>query len=185
MKTNKPNRFAPSYDNPRRPIPPSNLPSLTKQEFGDESNINNIVNRSIKTGQPPMTSFTSPLSRMGGRKPIYGDISSVDYHQMMNKVADMQTKFNMLPARTRSKFRNSPEAMMRWLEDEKNYDEAVKLGLLVPDPAYEEARLEAANASKPQKDPNQTDLVEESQKADDEAQPGYERKPLKSNKNAK
>jgi len=181
------NRFAPSYGNPRRPQPASEKPSLTKQEFAQEADINYIANRALRTGQPPMTGFGIPM-RASNRKPIYGDFTAHDYHGMLNTVADIQTKFNMLPARIRSKFRGSPETLMRWLEDEKNYDEAVKLGLLVPDEAHEEA----LDASKPKTDPNQIDLVDEAakaqnegQKADDEAQPGFGRKPSKNQQKAR
>lgn len=181
------NRFAPSYNNPRRPHPVSDKPSLTKQEFAEDANINTIINRALRTGQPPMTGFGNPLRR-ANLKPMYGDFSAIDYHKMMNTVTDIQVKFNGLPARIRSKFRGSPEALMRWLEDEKNHDEAVKLGLLVSDEPLEASE----DAKETKKDPNQLDLVDEAQKAqgdgnkaDDEAQPGYGRKPSKNQQKAR
>lgn len=150
--------------------------SRTKQEFKNDADINFIVARATKTGMPPMTNFSRP--GFAPRKPIYGDFTAIDYHQMNNTVADIEMKFQGLPARIRSRFRNKAENLMRWVEDPKNYEEAVKLGLLVETPEAAQERHEKAMAA--QNDHQEEEPPKTAPKPDDEAQPGYERKPSNS-----
>lgn len=44
----------------------------------------------------------------------------------------VQNYFEALPATTRDKFQNDPHAMLTWLGDPNNHDEARKLKLLPP-----------------------------------------------------
>ena len=96
-------------------------PSLTQQHFKDETDINNILRQFNITGMLP----EAPLS------PRYGDFSGiVDYHTALNSVIAAQSEFDGLPAQIRARFNNDPAELIEFLDDEKNRDEAVKLGLL-------------------------------------------------------
>ncbi len=95
--------------------------TLAQQQFKDECDINNIMERFGLTGELP----TSPLP------PQYGDFSGVlDYHSAMNAVLAAQDAFSELPATIRARFENDPNSLIRFLDDPNNRDEAIKLGLV-------------------------------------------------------
>lgn len=100
--------------------------SMTQQSFKDESDINTIVRRFGLTGELP-----SDL-----QMPQSGDFTGVgDYHSAMNLVRAAQEEFLRVPADLRARFENDPARLMRFLDDEGNRDEAVKLGLVNAPPA--------------------------------------------------
>lgn len=98
-----------------------NEPSLTDQSFKEESDINEILRRFGKTGELP-ENYRAPLS---------GDFSNLQtYEEMQNAIADANSRFMEMPAELREKFENSPARLMNFLDDEKNRDEAIKLGIV-------------------------------------------------------
>lgn len=98
--------------------------SLTRQEFAQEADINNIM-RKYASGLPPAPA--------GARPPVFGDFSNVpDYQTALNKVIDAQERFAELPSQVRRRFDNDPAKLLAFLASEDNRDEAVKLGLLDP-----------------------------------------------------
>lgn len=147
--------------------------SLTAQSEKDKTDINLLSQRTLKMrlqGNP------------NGRQPIYGVMPAISYHEMMNKIIDMDTQFNKLPPKIRRRFHNRPEQMLAFLGDEKNRREALELGLIDDPELAEEIRREKADKKrKPdERDPNQLDLVREAEethltletnKPDDEANP--------------
>lgn len=101
-----------------------NAPSLTQQHFKDECDINNIVARCAATG-----TVDPSIIREG----VYADVSQIpDYLTSLNIVAEADEKFNALPSVIRKRFDNNPANMLEFLQDSSNYDEAVRLGLIVP-----------------------------------------------------
>lgn len=95
--------------------------TLAQQQFKDECDINNIMERFGLTGELP----ASPLP------PQYGDFSGVlDYHSAMNAVLAAQDAFAELPATMRARFENDPYQLIRFLDDPNNRDEALALGLI-------------------------------------------------------
>lgn len=102
-------------------------PTLTQQQFKDEADINNIMR---KYGNDPVA--FNALTRKGG---VYADFSKItDYHGMLQEVAEAQDAFASLPAQLRSRFENDPGKLLGFLQDPKNYDEGVELGLLEAKP---------------------------------------------------
>ena len=99
-------------------------PVLTQQSAKDECDINLIVERA-KRG--------ADISNLSKGTPMYGDFTGLpDYRQallMVNKARDM---FMSLDARVRERFSNDPGRLLEFLGDDKNYDEALKLGLVEP-----------------------------------------------------
>jgi len=96
--------------------------SLAQQHMRDETDINTIVGRYLKTGV---------LGSGGGtRQPIFGDFSAVDYHEMRNAIADIQQNFDGLPARTRRRFNNDPYQLIRFVENPVNLKASLKMGLI-------------------------------------------------------
>lgn len=102
----------------------NNEPSKTQQQFKDECDINNIMAKYATTGQ-----FLHVTSKQGQ----YADFSSItDYREMLDQVAYAQEAFAQLPANVRYKFNNDPAELLNFVQDKKNYDEGVKLGLINP-----------------------------------------------------
>lgn len=92
-----------------------------------EVDINNIIKRIQKGATPPS---------LNG-EPFYGDVSELsDLADAFMKIQAANDLFMSYPADVRERFQNDPVKMVEFLEDGKNYDEAVKLGLALkrPDP---------------------------------------------------
>ena len=73
--------------------------------------------------------LSDPLTQ---RKPgTYGDFSELgDYMENMNKVIEAREMFDALPSKIRERFGNNPGAMINFVMDPNNRDEAIELGLL-------------------------------------------------------
>jgi phage internal scaffolding protein len=100
-------------------------PSLAQQHMRDECDINMIVERFGVTGQLPVKAI----------EPSYGDFSGVtDYHTALNKIKSAEAEFMALPAKLRAKFDHDPNALLNFLENETNRDEAIELGLIDGEP---------------------------------------------------
>lgn len=94
----------------------------TQQHFQEQCNINTIVEKARKTGL---------LSHVNSRIPQYADVSKIpDYMQAMEIIIKADNAFYSLDAKTRERFANDPANMVEFLRDPKNYDDAVKLGLV-------------------------------------------------------
>ncbi len=99
--------------------------SLTQQQFRDESDINNIVDRFMKTGHLP-----DPVSM-----PQYVDYEGVfDFQSAMNVVRQADENFMRMDAKVRARFHNSPQEFLEFFADSANAEEAVRLGLAVARP---------------------------------------------------
>jgi len=96
-------------------------PSLAQQHMKDECDINVLVERFGVTGKFPV----APL------EPSYGDFSGVgDYHTALNRIRAADEAFMGLPAKLRAKFDHDPNALLQFLQNEQNRDEAIQLGLI-------------------------------------------------------
>ncbi len=103
-------------------------PSLAQQHMKDECDINVLVERFGVTGQLP----TTPL------EPSYGDFSGVtDYHTALNAIRASEEAFMALPAKIRAKFDHDPNALLQFLQNESNRDEAIQIGLIDGKPVVE------------------------------------------------
>ena len=97
--------------------------SLTQQQFKEESDINVIVDRFMKTGHLP-----DPVSM-----PQYIDYEGVfDFQSAMNVVRQADENFMRMDAKVRSRFHNSPQEFLEFFANPDNTDEAIRLGLAVP-----------------------------------------------------
>ena len=96
-------------------------PSMARQEFKDEVDINNIMKKyDDRLNAVPFTASGQ-----------YGDFSQItEFRDMLDTVIYAQEAFASLPASMRKRFGNDPALLLEFLQDEANYDEGVKLGLL-------------------------------------------------------
>lgn len=93
----------------------------TQQHFKDETDINNILRMFNITGQLPKKALT----------PQYGDFTGIhNYHGALNAVIAAEDEFMTLPATLRARFDNDPAALIQFLDNPENKNEAIKLGLV-------------------------------------------------------
>lgn len=96
-------------------------PSLAKQSFAEECDINAILNRWQKTGV---------IDHINDAAPQYMDVALVgDYHQSLNAVVQAQESFMALPAVIRARFGNDPGAFLAFAADPANAKAMIDLGL--------------------------------------------------------
>lgn len=107
---------------------PVNEPSLTKQSFKDDCDIDTIVSRYIGVG--------GSINSLPDFRPDAVDnldlptVSS--YHEAMNVVAEANNAFSNVPAKVRRRFDNDPAQFVDFVSNPENFDECVKLGLATP-----------------------------------------------------
>ena len=102
--------------------------SLTQQQFKEESDINTIVDRFMKSGVLP-----DPVLM-----PQYVDFEGVfDFQSAMNVVRQADENFMRLDAKVRARFNNSPQEFLEFFANPDNAQEAVLLGLAIPQPVAE------------------------------------------------
>jgi len=115
-------------------------PSLAQQHMKDECDINVIVERFGVTGELP----TTPIP------PTFGDFSGVsDYHSAINAVRASEEAFMALPAKIRARFDHDPNALLQFLNDPINRDEAIEIGLIDGEPVVAPI-VSAAETPKPE-----------------------------------
>lgn len=108
--------------------------SLTQQQFKDEADINTIVDRFMKSGVLP-----TPVNM-----PQYVDYEGVfDFQTAMNAVRQADENFMRMDAKIRARFNNSPQEFLQFFADPANTEEAIRLGLAVPQ-AVAETKVSAA-----------------------------------------
>lgn len=108
----------------------SNYPSMTMQEFKEECDLNNIVDRNMHFKDPSYVTKMILAGKMSDSQPVYGDFVQVqDYQSAMNTVITAREQFAMLPSKVRDRFHNDPAEMLAFCNDLSNLDEGVSLGL--------------------------------------------------------
>jgi len=99
-------------------------PTKTQQHQAEETDINYIVNRYMRTGELP----NRPLP------PMQGDFTDApDMQRAMDLVVEARNAFMQQPADVRSRFNNNPVEFVNFCSNEKNRDEMRRLGLWSPE----------------------------------------------------
>lgn len=108
----------------------SKEPSLTKQSFKDECDINKIVKRFKKIHGVEMIDTLH-----GYASGNYGDFSNVtDYRSALEQIDIANDLFMNLPPEVRRKFDNDAALFLDYCQNPSNADELVKMGLAKPTP---------------------------------------------------
>lgn len=99
-------------------------PGMTLQAPAEEANINVIMKRFGVTNG-------SVLPHWGPGEGIYDDISEFpdDPTELANILREGELRFIMLPSDIRDRFQ-TPAKLWDWINDAKNHEQAVELGLL-------------------------------------------------------
>lgn len=97
-------------------------PSMAKQSFKNECDINNIVKRYHTTGM---------ISHISRSKPFYGDfIDSLEYRTALDKIREADALFDALPATIRAEFKNDPSSFLEFCQNPENKEKMLQMGLL-------------------------------------------------------
>ena len=114
-------------------------PSLTQQQFKEDSDINTIVDRFMKSGVLP-----TPVNM-----PQFVDFEGIfDFQTAMNAVRAADENFMRMDAKVRARFNNSPQEFLEFFANADNTDEAIRLGLAIPKAVAETQVLAAEPTSK-------------------------------------
>lgn len=100
-------------------------PSMTKQEFKDETDINKIMARYQRTGA---------IDHFAKWSPSYGEFSACDLQTAQNIVIRARQMFADLPSSIRN-LTESPEGFLKFVQDPQNAPKLVELGLVPAPPA--------------------------------------------------
>lgn len=101
----------------------SDSPSLTEQHHAADLEINRIVNRALRTG-----AVEPSLMRTFGK---YADATTAgDFLSANITYRKGVEAFEALPSDIRDRFHNDPVQLLTFIADEKNRDEAIKLGFI-------------------------------------------------------
>ena len=100
--------------------------SLAQQSFKEECDINVILRRFAVTGQLPDNV----------RVPQYAEFEEAfDFMSCMNVIRAGEEAFAAMPSDVRERFANDPARFIAFANNKDNYDEALKMGLVVSRPA--------------------------------------------------
>lgn len=102
--------------------------SMTEQHHRESCDIHVILKKFRDSGQ------VEHLAKYQGD---YGDFFGVDYHEAQNIIAEANSMFETIPARTRELFNNSPGEFLNWIQDPANAQEAYDLGFTESPPLDE------------------------------------------------
>jgi len=99
---------------------------ITKQEFKDETDINNILKMYKQTGI---------IQHINKNQPLYEDLpDQSDYQTSLNIIMDAENTFATLPSKVRDFFGNDPGRFLGAFSDPSMEDKLREFGLLKPVP---------------------------------------------------
>lgn len=99
-------------------------PSKTQQQFKDAVDVNKIIAKYKRTGDTRLLE--------SAKQGVFADTTLfTDYQSAANKVIEAQRAFEQLPSDVRLRFNHDPQQLINFLQDPKNVDESLKLGLRV------------------------------------------------------
>lgn len=134
------NKFHTQFNPPPRPASPHGGISLTDASALPDTDILTVVRR-YNAGD------ASVVREVGN----FGDFSECqDFASMMERVREARERFAALPATLRDRFGNDPAALVKFVSDSANDEEAIKLGLkvrVVPEKTLEDKIVDAVTSA--------------------------------------
>lgn len=113
-------------DNPAIVVDCSCEPSLTRQEFAEDCDINTLMAKYETTGT---------INHFNRATPQFLDLGDVpDLQTSLSVLKDATAAFMQLPATVRREFDNDPVKFVEFATDEKNLDKMREWGLAPPAP---------------------------------------------------
>lgn len=135
--------FSAAVPHPRVPYDVGPEPSMTRQEFAAECDVNALMARYDKTGVWPL----KPIETA----PQYLDLTDVpSFQDAMHLLIEAERAFMSLPATVRRDFDNDPAQFVAFAEDASNIEKMREWGLAPPAPLPEPPmRVEVTNPPPP------------------------------------
>lgn len=100
-----------------------NEPSLTRQEFADDVNLNVMMARMGVTDGSILPVAPDPR--------YFGDFTdAVDFRDSLDRLRNAEAAFAALPADLRQQFNNDPAELLQFVTNPENTEKAIELGLL-------------------------------------------------------
>lgn len=97
------------------------LESMTKQQFKDECDINNVLKKYDSTGL---------ITHVNKTQARFGDFTEVnEYQESLNIVIAAQAAFDALPSALRKRFANDPGLYVEFVTNPENEAEMIRLGM--------------------------------------------------------
>lgn len=121
--------------------------TMTQINQQEDTDVNKILAKYIKTG-----SITHIRNQQDG---VYSDlVNQPSYLEAMDTVAKGNQAFEAMPPNLRNKFDNDPHKLISYLEDPKNEQESIELGLRHRRPSEEtedhkKSKLETEKVEEP------------------------------------
>lgn len=135
-------------------------PTLARQEFLDECDVNKIMARFDKTGTLPV---------YADKAPFYVDaVDLPSFQDMQNVLISANEAFMSLPATVRSKFDNDPIRFADYANDPANVEDLKEWNMLSPDAVQ---RLDAAKAAEAAKAADRAAAASKAAEASSHASP--------------
>lgn len=94
---------------------------FTEQSHKEECDVNNIIQKYDRTG------IITHVSKIEAR---YGDCTGADFRAAQDLYLNAQKMFDDLPAHIKKRFNQNAGELLEFMDDEKNRDEAIELGLI-------------------------------------------------------
>lgn len=113
-------------------------PSMTKQSFKEECDINNIIREFGVTG------IATHIRQNEG---LFVDLPApMEFQEAIELARGAQSAFDALPAQVRARFENDPEQFLAFMGNPDNQEEMIKLGLAKdtrpgPEPAPQKVQI--------------------------------------------
>lgn len=112
------------YPNRRRVLSDTTGPSLTRQEFKNDCDINRILASYQRTGA---------LTHFAKYAPEYGDFNACDLQTAQNLIIRARNMFDALPSAVKREV-STPEGFLSFVQNPANAARMAELGLTVPGP---------------------------------------------------
>lgn len=119
------------------------VPSMARQEFKEQCDINNILKQFKKTG---IVQHINAQAQQGA----YEDLPDpMEYQDALNAVMAAEDSFASLPSKVRTRFDNDPTKFLDFMQDPKNAEEMYDLGLATrpSEPGSNQAAAGAASGA--------------------------------------
>lgn len=98
----------------------------TQQQYKKQQDIKEIIKKYNATGLLNKNIMAND--------PMFDDVSEIkDYQDAQNSIAKAAQEFDKLPEAVRAKFNYNPAALLDYLNDSENKEEAIELGLVKKD----------------------------------------------------
>ena len=145
----KKNVFRSAYNLGNEDYSESFTDGMTEQHHTDSCDINKILAQFMETGIMPQTKAN----------PQYGDVSTVDFQEMQNTLANAKTLFEELPEHVKDHFNNEMHTFLNFAENPDNLPQMEEWGLALKNERLAQAVQTEAGQISPGVTPSKSEAL--------------------------